>query len=128
MDLLALSCRLVPAAAVGKAVGTWAAQRQFGGVDGGRFAVLVGTVGSGGQIQRSHQKECAHMGVVGERAQGFWLGARWEGEKLLQLMKSWDTGVVETHLLFGLLMLYVAAKKYGEPMILRWSHTNLGSL
>jgi hypothetical protein len=88
----------------------------------------MGTVGSGGQVWCYHHHGAASTGVVGERAQGFWLGARWEGEKLLQLMKSWDTGVVETHLLFGLLMLYVAAKKYGEPMILRWSHTNLGSL
>ena len=86
MDLLALSCSLVPAAAVGKAVGTWAAQRQFGGVDGGRFAVLVGTVGSGGQIQHSHQKECAHMGVVGERAQGFWLGVRVRGDKVTMVV------------------------------------------
>jgi hypothetical protein len=52
----------------------------FGGVDNGRFAALMGTVGRGDQIRRSHHHYCARMGVVGEGAQGFWSGAR-GGEK-----------------------------------------------
>ena len=31
-------------------------------------------------------------------------------------------------MMFGLLMLFYSAKNYGEPMILRWYHTNLGPL
>ena len=37
MDLLTSSGSSVTAAAAGKAVGTWAARRPFGGVDNGRF-------------------------------------------------------------------------------------------
>jgi hypothetical protein len=37
MDLLTSSGSSVTAAAAGKAVGTWAAWRPFGGVDNGRF-------------------------------------------------------------------------------------------
>ena len=38
MDLLASSCCLVFAAAVGEAIEIWAAQRQFGGVHNSQFA------------------------------------------------------------------------------------------
>ena len=82
MDLLTSSGSLVTAAAAGKAVGTWAARRPFGGVDNGRFAASMGTVGRGGRIWRSHRHCCARMGVVGEGAQGFWSGARGGGEKV----------------------------------------------
>ncbi len=40
MDLLALTCCLVTVAAARKAIETWAAQRQFGGVGKGRFEVV----------------------------------------------------------------------------------------
>ena len=81
MDLLTSSGSSVTAAAVGKAVGTWAAWRPFGGVDNGRFAASLGTVGRGGRIWRSHCHYCACMGVVGEGAQGFWSGGRGGGRK-----------------------------------------------
>ena len=68
MDLLTSSGSLVTTAAAGKAVGTWAARRPFGGVDNGRFAASMGTVlGRGGRIRRSHHHYCARMGVVSER-------------------------------------------------------------
>ena len=40
MDLLALFCCSVSAAAVSKAIEIWAAQRGFGGIDNSRFAAL----------------------------------------------------------------------------------------
>jgi len=73
MELLALSGSSVIVAAARKAVRTWVVWRPFGGDDGGRFAALMGTVGSGGQIWHSHCHYCAHMGVTGEGAQVFWL-------------------------------------------------------
>jgi len=54
MDLLTLSGSSVTAVAAGKAVGTWAVQRPFGGVDNGQFPASMGTVG------------CARMGVVSD--------------------------------------------------------------
>ena len=71
MDLLTSSGSLVTAAAVRKAVGTWAARRAFGGVDNGQFAALMGIVGRGGRIWHSHHHYCARMGVVSEGVQGF---------------------------------------------------------
>ena len=56
MDLLTSSGSSVTAAVAGKAVGTWAARRLFGGVDNGRLAVSMGTVGRGGRIRRSHRR------------------------------------------------------------------------
>ena len=44
MDQLTSSGSSVTAAAVGKAVGTCAARRPFGGVDNGQFAALMGTL------------------------------------------------------------------------------------
>jgi hypothetical protein len=44
MDLLALSGGSVPAAAMRKAVRTWAARRQFRVHINGPFAALLGTV------------------------------------------------------------------------------------
>ena len=86
MDLLTSSSSSVTAAAVGKAVETWASRRPFGGVDNGQFAVSIGTVGRGGRIWRSHHHYCARMGVVGEGGQGFWLGARGGREKVSMVM------------------------------------------
>ena len=88
MDLLTSSASSVTAAAVGKAVGTWAAWRPFGGVDSGQFAASMGTVGRGGRIRRSHHHCCALMGVVGEGVQGFWSGARGGGEKVSTMLVS----------------------------------------
>ena len=51
MDLLTSSGSSVTAAAAGKAVGTCAVQRPFGGVDNGQFAASIGTVGRGGRVQ-----------------------------------------------------------------------------
>ena len=45
MDLWTSSGSSVTAVAAGKAVGTWAAQRPFGGVNNGQFAASMGTVG-----------------------------------------------------------------------------------
>jgi hypothetical protein len=84
MDLLTLSGSSVTAAAAGKAVGTWAARRPFGGVDSGRFAASMGTVGRGGRVWRSHHHYCARMGGDGEGALGFWLGVRGGGGKCTQ--------------------------------------------
>ena len=67
MDILTSSgssVTVATAATAGKAVGTWATQRPFGGVDNGSFAALMGTVGRGGQVRRSHRHYCARMGVV----------------------------------------------------------------
>ena len=58
-----------------------AAWRQFGGVANGRFAVLMDTFGSNDQIWQFHHHGCTCIGVVSERAQGFWSGARGGGEK-----------------------------------------------
>jgi hypothetical protein len=82
MDLLASSGSSVPAALVRKAVGTWAARRQFWGVANSQFSASIGTVGSSGQILQCHHNGDACMGAVGERAQGFWSGARGGGEKV----------------------------------------------
>ena len=76
MDLLTSSGSSVTAVAVGKAVGTWAARRPFGGVDNGRFAALMGTVGRGGQIRQFHRHVVVRMGDFNEWAQRFWLGSR----------------------------------------------------
>ncbi len=56
------------------------------------------------------------------------LGARGKGEKLLQLMVVIGTLGLWGHNNVGLLTRFYSAKKYGEHMILRWSHTNLGPL
>ena len=50
MDLLTSSGSSVTAGVAGvagKAVETWAVRRPFGGVDNGRFAASMGTVGHG---------------------------------------------------------------------------------
>jgi len=91
MDLLTSSGSSVTKAAVGKAVGTWAAWRPLGGVNYGQFAASMGTVGRGGQIWRSHHHYCARMGVIGEGAQGFWSGARGGGEKVSTMLVSIGT-------------------------------------
>ena len=91
MDLLTSSGSSVTAAAAGKAVGTGAARRPFGGVDNGRFAVSMGTVGRGGQIWRSRRHRCARMGDVGEGAQECWSGARGGGEKVSTMLVSIGT-------------------------------------
>jgi len=58
----------------------------------------MGTVGSGGQIQRFRCHGSAPMGAVGERAQGFWLGARAVGEIAYMpiVVNELATGVVTT--------------------------------
>ena len=81
MDLLTSSGSSVTAAATGKAVRIWAAQRPFGGINNGQFAASMGTVGHGGQVWHSHGHYCAQMGVVGEGAQGFLSGVRGGGRK-----------------------------------------------
>jgi hypothetical protein len=92
MDLLTLFGSSVTAAAVGKAVRTWAARRPFGGVDNVQFSVSTGTVGRGGRVRRSHRRHyCARMGVVGEGSQGFWSGARGGGEKVSTMLVSIGT-------------------------------------
>ena len=70
MDLLASSGSSVPAAAARKAVGTWAAPRQFGISIDGRFCMFWGTVASGDQIRRCRCRECAPMCVVVEGTRG----------------------------------------------------------
>ena len=81
MDLLAMSCCSISAAAVGKAIKIWVARRQFGRVNDGQFAASMDTAGSGGLIWWfcCHCDAC--MGVVGDGLQGFWSGARGGGEK-----------------------------------------------
>ena len=89
MDLLTSSGSSVTVAAAGKAVRTWAAQRPFGGVDKGRFAASMGTVGRGGRVWHYHCHYCACMGVVSEGAQGIsWSGARGGGEKVSTMLVS----------------------------------------
>ena len=71
MDLFTSSGSSITAAAAGKAVGTWAVRRPFGGVDNGRFAVSMGTIGRGGRIRCLLRHCCASMGVVDEGAQSW---------------------------------------------------------
>jgi hypothetical protein len=58
MGLLTSSGSSVTMAVAGKAAGTWAVQRPFGGVD---FSASMGTVGSSGQIRRF----CRHYWMRG---------------------------------------------------------------
>ena len=113
MDLLTSS-----SSSVGKAVGTWAARMPFGGVDNGRFAVPIGTVGRGGQIRRYHRHCCARMGVVGERAQGFWSGAREGGEKVSTMLVKIGTMGSPDFFDVGCSTPYFSMKKYGGGMML----------
>ena len=116
MDLLTLSGSLFTVAAAGKAVGTCAARRPFGGVDNGQFAASMGTVGRSGQVLRSHRHYCAHMGVLGEGAQGFWPGARGGGRKSFHGDGGdRDTGL--TPIFRCCLMPYFSVKKYGGGMM-----------
>ena len=70
MDLLASSGSSVPAAVVRKAVGTWAARRQFGvRIVADLLCFWVG-VGSGGRIRQCHRQECPCMCVVVDGRQG----------------------------------------------------------
>ena len=78
MNLLTLSGSLVTTSAAGKAVGTWAARRQFGGsatvdlyVDGHRWTRWSNSALPPPRVT------C--MGIFGEGAQGFWSGARGGG-------------------------------------------------
>jgi hypothetical protein len=72
MDLLALSGSPAPTAAVRKAVGIWAALRQFRVCMDGRFAAFLGTVGSDDRIRRCQCREEAHtcLGVEGWQGGG----------------------------------------------------------
>ena len=65
------------------------------------------------------------MGVVDEGVQGQRSGVERGGRKSVATQ---GTVGLWQHNNDGLLTLVYAAKKYDEPMILRWSHTNLGSL
>ena len=118
MDLLTSSGSSVTVAAAGKAVGTWAARRPFGGVDNGRIAVSMGTVGRGGRIRRSHCHRCSRMGVVGEGAQGFWSGARGGGEKVSTMLVLIGTMGGPEFFDVGHLTPYFSMKKYGGGMML----------
>jgi hypothetical protein len=70
MDLLASSGGLIPAAAKRKAVRNWAGRRQFWASIDVDFAVLMGAIGSGGQIWQCHRQEDALTCVVVERRRG----------------------------------------------------------
>jgi hypothetical protein len=74
MDLLASSGGSVPAAAKRKAVKKWTGWMLFWVRTDGDFAVLMGAVGSGGQIWRCHLREDALTCVVveGRRGRGEW--------------------------------------------------------
>ena len=62
------------------------------------------------------------------RHKGNRLGVRGEVEKVSQPMVVIGMVGLWRHNDVGLLSLFYSAKKYGDPMILRWSHTNLGLL
>ena len=64
---------------------------SLGGGNNGQFSDLMGTVGRGGRIWRSHHHYCACMAVVSEREQGFWSGARGGGEKVSTMLVSIGT-------------------------------------
>ena len=118
MDLLPSSGSLVTAAAAGKAVVTWAARRPFGGVDNGRFAASMGTIGRSGQIRRSNRHYCARMGVVGEGLQRFWSGARGGGRKSVHNVGvDRDCGLTLTFLC-GLFNALFLGEKYEGGMML----------
>jgi hypothetical protein len=119
MDLLTSSGSLVTTAAAGKAVGTWAARRPFGGVDNGRFAASMGTVlGRGGRIRRSHRHYCARMGVVGEGLQRFGSGASGGGRKSVHNVGvDRDCGLTLTFLC-GLFNALFLGEKYEGGMML----------
>ena len=70
MDLLEASLGSVPAAAVRKAVKTWATRRQFWGGKNDPFKGEMGTNGSGGQIWQIRRHSTAHMNVADEGSQG----------------------------------------------------------
>ncbi len=70
MDLLASSGGSVLAAAKRKSVRKWAGQRQFWACIDGDFAVLMGAIGSGGQIWQCHRWEDTLTCVVVEGRRG----------------------------------------------------------
>ena len=70
MDLLASSGGSVPAAAKRKAVRKWARRRQFWACIDSDFAVLMGAIGSGGQIWQCHHWEDTLTCVVVEGRRG----------------------------------------------------------
>ena len=97
MDLLALSGSLVPVAAAEKAVETWVARRQFGGVEDGQFSALMGTVGRGGRIWQFYCRMEARMSIVGEGAHGERVGSKRGGRKVVTTDGGHrDLGVVGT--------------------------------
>jgi hypothetical protein len=71
MDLLASSGGSVLGAAKRNAVRTWVGRKQFWAHIDGDFAVLMGAIGSDGQIWQRHRQECALTCVVVE---GCWGG------------------------------------------------------
>ena len=89
------------------------------GVDNGRFAASMGTVGRGCRVWCSHHHYCTSVGVVGEGAQGFWLGARGGGRKIVHNVGV-DRDTAGLTLIFdvGCLMPYFSVKKYGGGMML----------
>jgi hypothetical protein len=115
MDLLTSSGSSVTiASAAGKVVGSWAVRRPFGGVNNGRFAVSMGTVGRGGRIRRSRRHVVARMGVVGEGAQGFWSRARGGGEKVSTMLVSIGMMCIPEFFHVGRMTPYFSMKKYGN--------------
>ena len=77
----------------------------------------MGTVGRGGQIWRSHRHGCAPMGVVGERVQGIWSGARGGGEKVSTMLVSIGTMGSPEFFDVRCSTPYFSVKKYGGGMM-----------
>ena len=125
MDLLTSAGSSVPAAAVGKAVGTWAALRRFGGSTLVRLLRRWAPLEAVADFGNSDAARTLTWVLLVRGCKGKMLGARGEGEKVSRLMVIIGTVGLWRHNNVGLLMLYYAVKKHGEPMILRWSRANL---
>ena len=109
MDLLTSSGSPVTAAAVGNAVGKWAARRPFGGVHKSQFAALMGAVGSGGRIQRFVLSVRGCKGFGREQEGGRKSVHGGGGDRVTGLTLIFDVGCS---------MPYFSVKKYGGGMML----------
>jgi hypothetical protein len=128
MDLLTSSGSSVPAAAAGKAVGTWATRRPFGGVDNGRFCMFWGTVASGNQIRRCRCRECAPMCVVVEGTRGGRERRERGRRKINQTHRQIRVTGLTQKKYVRQLKLNNTMKMYGMIVMIRYHQTNSGAL
>ncbi len=126
--LLSSSCRSFSTAAARKAIKIWAARRWSGGVDNGQFGIVHMRVPSTGRIWQcpaGRTPSCV-LSLRGSRVEGSG-GTRGikKVSRLIVKLGSW--GWPQTNNV-PFVKVHILAKKYGHHTILRWCHTNLGSL